>query len=275
VLGRRDDGYHEVESLLVSLPWGDEVDVVRVPEPVVTLALEGTVEVPAGRENLAVRAAEAALAATGAKGGAHVTLVKRVPVGMGLGGGSADAAAVLRALAGDLPPADLHALARGLGADVPFCLVGGAAVARGIGDVLEPLPPAPPLEIVLVCPRGLANATAAVYARADCRRPAPPGGLERARHALLAGDAAALRAAHHNGLAIPAMAAYPAFLRFVSGVERRWGRPPAVTGSGAAVYDVVDPGEGEAVAARVADLPADVRVLPLGAPRAGIGALPA
>jgi 4-diphosphocytidyl-2-C-methyl-D-erythritol kinase len=253
----RQDGYHEIETVFLALPWGDRLDVEMEigAEPGITLRASGDVAVPAGEANLAWRAAhryaeEAGRAGRPLAGGVRLDLVKEIPTGAGLGGGSSDAAAVLRGLSrlvGSVPDPALELIAGELGADVPFLLHADrtrAAVARGRGDVLEPLPPPPALDVLLILPP-LSNETARVYAaapspRTSCRR----GGLEEVVAALAAGDPRRLRAAHANALAGGARTAYPAFARFADEVERRLGRPPAMTGSGAALYDLPDPGEG-------------------------------
>ncbi len=125
VVGVRPDGYHLLESEMVTVDLADELEITEGDG----LEVEGNDTVPHGDDNLVVRA----LRAAGRR--AHVRLRKRIPVGGGLGGGSADAAAVLRwAGVSDL------AVAASLGADVPFCLVGGRASVRGIGEVVDPLP---------------------------------------------------------------------------------------------------------------------------------------
>jgi 4-diphosphocytidyl-2-C-methyl-D-erythritol kinase len=118
VVGVREDGYHLIDAEMVSLDLHDDLEFAV-----------GENELPP--DDLVSRA----LAAVGRATGVHVRLAKRIPVGAGLGGGSADAAAVLRwAGCRDL------AVAAALGADVPFCVVGGRARVRGIGEVVEPLP---------------------------------------------------------------------------------------------------------------------------------------
>ena len=162
VRGRRADGYHELHTLFATVDVCDEVRLVPRAEGV-RLRVAGEVAVPGGRENLAWRAAAAYLEAAGARGGVEIELTKRVPAGAGLGGGSADAAAVLRGLARMYPAGvDLAALARGLGADVPFLLRGGLAEARGVGEELRFLEPVE-AHFVLVKPP-LEAATAAAYA---------------------------------------------------------------------------------------------------------------
>lgn len=263
VKGLRPDGYHELETLFVALEFGDDLEVVTGPEDGVRLVLEGGGEAPDGPENLVVRAAHAWRAAVGARcpwRGVRLRLLKRIPVGGGLGGGSSDAAATLRALQDQAPaqarlaPEELAAVARGLGADVPFFLGGGAAVGRGRGDLIEPLVGAPPVDVVLITPPW-GHETAKVFRHVGQRlRPPAPDGLATAVAALRSGRPERIRAAHENALALAAMRAYPAFTRFASEVERALNRPPCLSGSGSTLYDVPDPGEAEAVARRVGHL---------------------
>ncbi len=128
VLGVRDDGYHLIDAEMVSLDLADELHLAAGNGLAVQSASTG-LEVAAGDDNL-VRRALKLVART-----ADVRLVKRIPAGAGLGGGSADAGAILRwAQFGDLDAA------AGLGADVPFCTIGGRARVTGIGQRVEPLP---------------------------------------------------------------------------------------------------------------------------------------
>ena len=130
ITGRRDDGFHLLDAEMVTLDLCDTLELAEGDGlDVVDGATGHARQVEAGDDNLVRRA----LAMTGRR--AHVRLHKRIPPGAGLGGGSADAAAVLRWAGVD----DLAAAAR-LGADVPFCLVGGRARVRGIGEIVERLP---------------------------------------------------------------------------------------------------------------------------------------
>jgi 4-diphosphocytidyl-2-C-methyl-D-erythritol kinase len=264
VKGPRPDGYHELATLFLALLWGDDVAARPSTVPGVRLAVEGDPSVPDGDENLAARAARAFLDAARKAGrtppaGADLALVKRVPVGAGLGGGSSDAAAVLRELdrrAGPLDPEALLEAAKALGADVPFFLRGGAAIGRGRGDEIEPVAKPPPLEVVLVIP-AWGHETKRVFTFVGRRiHAAPRDGLERAVEALASGIPERIRDAHFNALAVPAMAAYPEYLRFTSSVERALGRPPCMSGSGSALFDVPDPGETDDVLRRLEGLPA-------------------
>ncbi|GAB5603708.1 4-(cytidine 5'-diphospho)-2-C-methyl-D-erythritol kinase [Thermus sp. FJN-A] len=155
LLGRRPDGYHELHTLFAALSFGDRLLLEPIPEGI---AFRGRY----GRRNLAYRAAEAYLQAAGWPGGVRIVLEKALPEGAGLGGGSSDAAQVLLGLKALYPAeVDLLALARSLGADVPFFLLGGAAEARGVGERLKPLI-LPPLPVVVFAP-GLRLSTPRVY----------------------------------------------------------------------------------------------------------------
>jgi 4-diphosphocytidyl-2-C-methyl-D-erythritol kinase len=145
VTGVRDDGYHLIDAEMVTLDLADELEFTEGDG----LEITG-IAIPIDDDNL-VRRALRAMDRT-----AHVALTKRIPVGAGLGGGSADAAAVLR-WAG----CDDVAVAVALGADVPFCVVGGRARVTGIGEVLEPLPFVQQIFTLLTPPFGVS--TPAVY----------------------------------------------------------------------------------------------------------------
>lgn len=175
VLGRRPDGYHELESLVAFADVGDEVTLDT--DAPVEVATSGPFAASiAGANLVAVTLQRVVQAAPGARIG-RVTLDKRLPVAAGIGGGSADAAAVLRAVRAANPElagsVDWSALALGLGADVPVCLESSAAWMRGIGEQVEPIEGGlPALDVVIVNPRVAvpADKTAAVFRRLD----APP-----------------------------------------------------------------------------------------------------
>ncbi|MDT1064429.1 4-(cytidine 5'-diphospho)-2-C-methyl-D-erythritol kinase [Paracoccus sp. CPCC 101403] len=155
VTGRRDDGYHLLDSLVVFLDVGDVVTVAPGP---LSLRLTGPFAgaLADDPQNLCLRAARLA----GRE--AVITLEKNLPVASGIGGGSADAAAVLRALDARPPGTEI------LGADVPVCLAGRPMRMQGLGEILTPLPPLPQLHVLLVNPLcGLS--TPAVFAALDCR----------------------------------------------------------------------------------------------------------
>jgi 4-diphosphocytidyl-2-C-methyl-D-erythritol kinase len=151
VLGLRSDGSHEVNTLLQAIDLADHLSISPAPES--TLVTEGDFAVPRGSDNLVLRAA-AEIGLTG-----RFVLRKSIPPGAGLGGGSSDAAAVLRASGRAI--SDLETVAARLGADVPFFLRGGRALATGRGEILRPLTTEPGW-YALAWP-GFEVSTAAVY----------------------------------------------------------------------------------------------------------------
>lgn len=168
IVGRRADGYHLLESFFAPLELADTVELALEPSGSgVELSLEdAAADVPAGAQNLAVRAARAFVEAAGGCGAVRIRLVKRIPSGGGLGGGSSDAALVLRALdelaPGRVAAERLAALALSLGADVPYFLDPRPAWVSGIGERIEPWPGVPALPLLLANP-GEALATAEVF----------------------------------------------------------------------------------------------------------------
>jgi 4-diphosphocytidyl-2-C-methyl-D-erythritol kinase len=190
VCGRREDGYRLIESLVVFAEFGDTVTATPAAHGPLRLTVMGRFagtlrDASEPDDNLAVRAAMALLAATGREAApTRLTLTKRLPIAAGLGGGSADAAAVLRLLDRQwslrLSAARLAKIGLGLGADVPMCLLSRPLTARGIGEQVAPVAGMPALPMVLACPPAKVS-TAAVFAALDGRArrglPAPPAAL--------------------------------------------------------------------------------------------------
>jgi 4-diphosphocytidyl-2-C-methyl-D-erythritol kinase len=259
---RRPDGYHDLETVFHSISLADRVDISLTARGI---ALAGMLDVPP-EQNLAVRAARALLARVGREGqGLAIRLEKSIPMAAGLGGGSADAAAVLvglNALLGSpLGEVELRTLAASLGADVPFCVRGGMAEARGIGEQLtahEPLE----FALLLVHPP-VPVSTAWAYGALDARALPPIAGsaaavVERARRegaAALAGHAA-------NAFEPVVFREHPAIARARDAVRNAGARWALLAGSGSAVFGVfADSAAAEAAADRVrAALPSDHHV---------------
>ena len=217
VLGRRDDGYHVLESVFVPIELGDEVEIdfdglspagagASSPAPdelqvdfeaVCDDGLPGSKELGSPGDNLVVRAARAYLALAGLSGRVGIRLRKSIPVGAGLGGGSSDAGAVLRALSrafpGRVPDEEQLDLATGLGADVPFFLRPAPSLIGGIGEEITPLDGLPEVWLLLVNP-GVSLVTAEVFAAYD--QVAPALTLDPSRYTMrsLEEPGAALRA---------------------------------------------------------------------------------
>ena len=156
VLQRRDDGYHDVETVLHTIALHDEITLRESGEGIRVTATDGEA-VPTGPDSLVYRAAALLREQHGITRPVEIEIHKRIPIAAGLGGGSADAAVTLMGLAQmwklRLDGRSLRALAGQLGSDVPFFLEGGAAVARGRGERVQSLPPLPATWVVLARPR--------------------------------------------------------------------------------------------------------------------------
>lgn len=145
VLGKRDDGFHDIETLMQEVALYDDViiEYEAGEESSVSLKIFGNEELMADESNLVIRAYRAFNKVHPLNGAVRITLKKRIPTAAGLGGGSADAAATLRALnkiaRSPLSESELLGIAESLGADVPFCLVGGRALCYGKGEIIKPL----------------------------------------------------------------------------------------------------------------------------------------
>lgn len=173
ITGRRQDGYHELQTLFQFLDWGDELEIATRTDGDI-LRKRGNAEV-AAEQDLGVRAAKALQAATGCRLGADITVHKRIPACAGLGGGSSDAATVLIALNQlwqlHLEPEALASVGLQLGADVPVFVHGRACWAEGIGERLQPASPEEDW-LLLALPEATVS-TAAAFAHPALRRDCP------------------------------------------------------------------------------------------------------
>jgi 4-diphosphocytidyl-2-C-methyl-D-erythritol kinase len=246
VLGQRPDGYHDLDTLFQAIDLADDVAVDLVGGDGVALEVHGPDLGPAA-DNLAYRAAELGRRALGLDAAVRVRLSKRIAVGAGLGGGSSDAAAVLACLAAlagvarDDPR--VFRAAAALGSDVAFFL-GGSPLARGTGrgEVLEPVPPLPAADLVLVSPPAHVSSGAAYRALAEARRERPGR-----TSAALATRATAARsrspatwedvaAAAHNDFEPVITARHPEIPRSLAALREAGARPALMSGSGSTSF---------------------------------------
>lgn len=264
LLGKRDDGYHEIDTVMVPIDWRDSLEIELSDEPGVRLRvawlpseaeLAGRLgladdkgrqrqlfEIPTDERNLVSRALRLFARRHRIREGFEVRLGKRVPAAAGLGGASSDAAAALRiaarlyAIPDDSP--ELFEMAAEIGSDVPFFLGHGgqplaAARARGRGERIEPLRLAAPLDLTVVFPdRGLS--TAAVYAVAG--RPADPRSADEMVAALAAGDPRAVATRLHNRLRAPAVTLEPRVAEILHELADSGPLGAEMSGSGAACF---------------------------------------
>ncbi|MEJ0018940.1 MAG: 4-(cytidine 5'-diphospho)-2-C-methyl-D-erythritol kinase [Acetobacteraceae bacterium] len=238
ITGRRDDGYHLLDSLAVFAGAADRVTAAAAADLTLRIGGPFAAGLDTETDNLVLRAARALAAETGVKAGAALVLDKHLPVASGIGGGSADAAATLRLLSRLWRrPAATAALAVRLGADVPVCLMSVPMRMGGIGEHLSPAPALPDCGILLVNP-GVAVATADVFrARSGgWSMPAPlPVGWTSV--AAMAADLAALR----NDLEPAARSLRPVIGEVVAAIAGRAGcRLARMSGSGATCFGLFD-----------------------------------
>ncbi len=240
VLGKRPDGYHEIESLVVAISLTDRLSGRPMADGVVHLTVESqNGETPADESNLVMKAARLLQRQTGVVRGAALLLEKHIPVGRGLGGGSSDAAAALVLLNEmwdlDLSGEKLAELAASLGSDVAFFLGTSVAIMRGRGEVLQPRPTRVPGWVILLSPPfGLA--TKDVYALV---RPGLTPGVGRAilyEEWLCRGSLAELGRQLVNDLEAPARSLRGEVADLRGALETAGAVCVSMTGSGSAVY---------------------------------------
>ena len=167
-LGKRGDGYHELEMIMCEIPLYDTVILEQAPE----ISLKTTLPfLPSDSKNTAYRAAEEFFKYTGTDGGVKIFIEKNIPVSAGLAGGSADAAAVLLGLNSiyetGLSEDELEKIGDLVGKDVPFCVKGGVCLARGTGEILLPVGKMPSCTIVLIKPDKINVSTAEIFSQFD------------------------------------------------------------------------------------------------------------
>lgn len=173
VVGKREDGYHLLDTVMVPVGLYDEIEIKRAKKGKKGLTVTCNHPlVPSGRENLAYKAAALLIEKKGIGAPVHIRIKKRIPVGAGLGGGSSDAAATLigldRLFRLKCPKREMLSLAASLGADVPFFIHGTPARARGSGELLSPLSSFPKLWLVILYP-GFPVSTAWVFRHLDLK----------------------------------------------------------------------------------------------------------
>jgi 4-diphosphocytidyl-2-C-methyl-D-erythritol kinase len=266
VLARETSGYHQLETVFCGIDLADEIEISRTSAGI-TLEIAQPAETPGrppdvgpAEQNLAYRAASLFARETSIEGGIHIRLVKRIPAGAGLGGGSSDAAAVLRALnarhAQPLTQHTLLGLGARLGSDVPYFLAEAPlALAWGRGERILPLPALPVAPVVLAVPSERVS-TADAYAALDSARPPVPTivKLPRTWH-----DAAV---SAHNDFEDVVFARHPRLRALRQALADAGATLARLTGSGSVVFGVFEEGAAAGTAAReLARSHADVAII--------------
>ena len=243
VLGRREDGYHEVATVMQSVSIADEVEIEPADRGFDLGVEPAGTRVGPPEENTAFRAWRLLCETVGKELAVRVRLLKRIPAGAGLGGGSADAAAVLVGLEElfglGMTAEELRGIGAGIGADVPFCVSGGTALGEGVGERLTPLP-APPDHLLVLAKPGASAETGRIYRLHD-----EAGG--ESRHsaasvvaALGSGSLPTLAAAVGNDLARVTESLVPEVAVLRRGLLRAGALGASMSGTGTAVFGVFD-----------------------------------
>jgi 4-diphosphocytidyl-2-C-methyl-D-erythritol kinase len=238
VVGVLPDGYHELRTVMQSVSLADEMEIGRSSRGFELLIDPPHADVGPPEKNTVYRAWRLLCDRFGEELPVRVTLRKEVPAGAGLGGGSTDAAAVLRGLDTlfglGLSAEELRDVGRETGADVPFCVSGGTALGEGVGEVLSPVPAPPDHRLLVVKPRRGAD-TAEVYRAYDA---SPTGGeaANRVLSALRSGDLAGLAGALGNDLAPVTKGMIPEVAELERSLLEAGALGASMTGSGTAVY---------------------------------------
>ncbi len=241
VLGKRRDGYHDLESVFLAVDLADRLSAEPRPDGRITMETDAA-WLPTDERNLVVAAARRLRRECGEEGtekGIHFVLKKTIPAGAGLGGGSSNAAAALR-LADtvwktDLPAGALARLAADIGSDVPFFLHGGLCLCRGRGEVVEPLAPFPagvPLTLILT---PLHSDTAAAYRGLSLPAAGKARKADAFLRALAIGHVAAMTASAFNRFETTVFAALPTLGDLHARLTRA-GLAPRMSGSGSALW---------------------------------------
>lgn len=240
VLGRREDGFHELESWVIPIDWCDRLQLCQADA--LSLHLDGEDEgVPSGPDNLVWRAATALARAVGREPDVAITLEKAIPAGTGLGGGSSDAVATLLGLNRlwelGWSTEQLLPVAEALGSDVPLFLTGQSAIMRGRGERIEPMPAVWQGWLVLIVPP-FRLSTAAVYQ--EWSNAAPAVRASARPWTALPCPSAFLLDRLFNDLEPAAFRVEPKLALLHAAIDGLQGRPVRMTGSGTALFTLFD-----------------------------------
>lgn len=248
VTGKRADGYHELDSIMQTISLADTVEISPADKTSVSFDVPDVDPI----NNTVFAAAQAFFAHTGFTGGADIRVSKRIPRMSGMGGASADAAAVLiglnRLFETHLSPAVLAGLGVRIGADVPFALAGGTARAKGIGEKLKPLSLKTPFHVVVVKPHAGVS-TAEAFRRYKASAPINIGMVE---FALLKGDVQLFEQYAGNALGIAALGIAPEIMKAAEALLAAGAGKALMSGSGSAMFALfADEAAAKQTAARV------------------------
>lgn len=242
VLGRRENGYHDVRMVMQTIYLYDNVTLKRTNEPGIQLECN-LVYLPTDESNIAYKAAKLLIDEFDIKAGVHITLDKHIPVAAGLAGGSANAAAVLvgmnRLFGLGLTQEQLMERGVTLGADVPYCVMRGTVLAEGIGEVLTPLPPLPKCYILIAKP-GISVSTKTVYEKLDSKEITEHPDIDGILDGLKEQDLVKVVSSMGNVLETVTVDDYPIIEKIKNVMKESGAMNAMMSGSGPTVFGIFD-----------------------------------
>lgn len=243
VIGKRENGYHDVEMILQEIGLADRITLTIRHDGIIAITSSAT-DIPTGEGNLAYRAAQIFFARLGINEGVDIHIEKNIPIGAGLAGGSADAAGVLKglnALFGNIFSTEtLMEMGSKLGADVPFCVLGGCALATGIGEILTPLPMPPKgLSCVIAKPEPFVS-TKWVYENLDYTKKPDGLNVSAVAEGIRQGDLFQICRNAANILETVTIPAYPVVGWLKEGFREAGAVLSMMSGSGSAVFGLFE-----------------------------------
>lgn len=241
ILGKREDGFHEVEMIMTTIDLSDRIELHPLENNEIKVSLESRY-VTNDERNLAFKAAKIFKETYNIEKGIHIKMVKNIPVSAGLGGGSSDAAAVLRGLnrlwSIGITIEELADLGLAIGSDVPFCVINSTALVKGRGEIIQKLPPPPPCWVVLAKP-DLGVSTKTVFQQVNVENLAHPN-TDEIIYALRARDFSRLSNSLGNSLEDVTLALYPEVRELMNKMKQVGSSNVLMSGSGPTVYSLVE-----------------------------------
>ncbi len=242
VLGKRENGYHDVRMVMQTVYLYDQIWMVKTKEPGIRLSTN-LFYLPVNENNLAYRAAEILMKEFGIQEGIKIILDKHIPVAAGMAGGSSNAAAVLfgmnRMFSLGLSQKELMDRGVSLGADVPYCIMRGTVLAEGIGEKLTPLPPMPRCFVLLAKP-SISVSTKMVYEKLDSHEIAKHPDIDGIIEGLKGRDLLSVAACMGNVLEKVTVEAYPVIDEIKEVMKKQGALNAMMSGSGPTVFGLFD-----------------------------------
>lgn len=240
VLNKRDDGYHNVEMVMTTIDLSDRIELYTLEQDEIKVSLESRY-VPNDERNLAYKAAKLFKDRYAITEGIHITIKKNIPVSAGLGGGSSDAAAVLRGMnrlwSLEIPLEELGLLGLEIGSDVPFCVRNTTALVKGRGEIVEELPPPPSCWVVLAKP-DIGVSTKTIFQHITMENMIHPN-TDKIVEALYDGKLAKLYPYLENSLERITFDLYPEVMQIKDRMKALGATNVVMSGSGPTIYSLV------------------------------------